>query len=86
MCQHRNSVNCIIPPHILKAMAESDDRRVRESALRTLATSARVRGQREIIGAVRNVLLTNPIGKKHRSIYDARNEFLYRNNLAKPKQ
>jgi len=76
MCQHRSSINCIIPPHMLKAMVESNDRRVRESALRTIVASARVRGQREIIGSVRNAFLTNPIGKKHRSIHDARNEFL----------
>lgn len=76
MCKHRNAINCIVPPHILKAMAESDDRRVRESALRTLVTSTRIRAQREIVGAVRNAFLINPVGRKDRSIHDARNQFL----------
>jgi Zn-dependent metalloprotease len=76
MCKHRKAINCIVPPHILKAMVESDNQRVREAALRTLAASSSIRGQREVIGAVRSVLVTNPIGVKHRSIYDARNQAL----------
>jgi Zn-dependent metalloprotease len=76
MCKHRESINCIVPPHILRAMAESSDPRVRESALRTLVTSARIRGQREVVGAVRNTFLVNPAGRKHRTIYDAGNQLL----------
>jgi Zn-dependent metalloprotease len=57
-------------------MAASENQNVREAALRTIATSASIRGQREIVGAVRSVLVTNSIGVKHRSIYDARNQAL----------
>lgn len=76
MCQKRKPINCIVPPHIVEAMLRSDDERVRESALRTLTTSARIRGEREIVGAIRSAMITNPIGKKHRSIHDAKNERL----------
>jgi Zn-dependent metalloprotease len=76
MCKQRIPINCIVPPHILEAMLQSDDARVRESALRTLTTSARIRGEREIVGAIRSAMITNPIGKKQRSIYDAKNERL----------
>lgn len=81
MCEHRRAINCIVPPHMLKAMAESDDPRVRESALQTMLTSARIRGQREVVGALRNAFLINPVGEKHRSIYDARGEFLSETQL-----
>lgn len=81
MCEHRKTINCIVPPQMLRAMAESDDPRVRKSALHTMVVSARIRGQREIIGAVRNAFLINPVGKKTRSIYDARGEYLSETQL-----
>lgn len=76
MCNKRRTINCIVPPHILEAMLNSDDARVRESALRTLTSSARIRGEREIVGAIRTAMITNAIGKKDRSIYDANNKAL----------
>jgi len=62
-----------VPPHILEAMLKSDDPSIRESALRTLTSSARIRGEREIVGAIRSAMITNAIGIKHRSIYNAKN-------------
>jgi Zn-dependent metalloprotease len=76
MTRYRMPVHCIIPPHMLRALSESKDRRVREAALRTMMSSARIRGQREIMGSVRAALLTTPAGQKQRAIYDAKNEFL----------
>lgn len=76
MCKKLRPINCIVPPHILQAMLKSDDESIRESALRTLTASVRLRAEREIVGAVRSAMITNPIGKKHRSIYDAKNERL----------
>jgi len=76
MCQQRKTYNCIVPPHILRAMAESRDRQVREAALRTMMASSRIRGQREVVGRVRAALLSVAPGKKSRSIHDAKNEFL----------
>jgi Zn-dependent metalloprotease len=76
MCKHRNLINCIVPPHILKSLAESDDRRVREAARRTLVNATSIRAHREVVGLTRNAFLSNSIGSKHRTIYDARNQFL----------
>ena len=76
MCNKRIPINCIVPPHMLKAMLNSEDERVRDSAFRTLTTSERIRGEREILGAVRSAMITNPLGKKHRSIYDAKHKRL----------
>jgi Zn-dependent metalloprotease len=76
MCNKRIPINCIVPPHILEAMLNSNDQQIRESALKTLTTSARIRGEREIVGAIRAAMITNPIGKKHRSIHNARNRRL----------
>jgi len=52
-------------------MAESKDRRLRESALRTLVASAHIRGRRSILGSVRAALPAIQAGGKHRTIYDA---------------
>lgn len=81
MCKRRRPINCIVPPHMLEAMLRSDDQRIREAALRTLTASARIRGEREIVGAIRSAMITNPIGKKHRSIYDAKHERLFPSQL-----
>jgi Zn-dependent metalloprotease len=71
---HRNPIQCIVPPHITKALAESRDRNLREIGLRTLAASARVRGRREILGRIRTALVGAPAAGKHRMIYDAGSE------------
>ncbi|MEU4125380.1 M4 family metallopeptidase [Streptomyces virginiae] len=41
-------MNCIIPPYILEKLMESDDRDVRQAALATLLTTARLRGERSV--------------------------------------
>lgn len=41
MCTKRRPINCIVPPHILEKMLESQDQRVRDAALRTLSTHPR---------------------------------------------
>jgi Zn-dependent metalloprotease len=56
---------------MLRALVESKDRRVRESALRSLVLSARIRARREVLGAVRAALPHAAAGGKHRTIYDA---------------
>jgi Zn-dependent metalloprotease len=76
MCTERKPYHCIVPPHVLRAMAESKDKRVRDSALRTLMASAHVRGQREVAGRVRAALIGAAPGKKHRSVHDAQHKFL----------
>ncbi|MBA2564513.1 MAG: M4 family metallopeptidase [Gemmatimonadetes bacterium] len=75
MCR-REPLSCIIPPHMLRAMAKSSDSDVRRAALSTLVASARIRGQREIVGRVRTAVLSNAPGRKHRSIYNAAHEMM----------
>ncbi|WP_327696074.1 M4 family metallopeptidase [Streptomyces sp. NBC_00459] len=41
-------VNCIIPPHLLDKLLESDNSGVRKAALDTLLTTARLRGERGV--------------------------------------
>jgi Zn-dependent metalloprotease len=71
MCVHRNPLHCLVPPHVLRALAEGKDRRLREAALRTIALSARIRGRREILGSVRAAVPGVLPGGKQRAIYDA---------------
>ena len=67
---HRSSVNCIVPPHILRKLLDSKDRKLREIALNTLLASTQIRAQRDILSLLPNPLAT---GEKRRTIYDAKN-------------
>jgi Zn-dependent metalloprotease len=42
------TLNCIVPPHILEKLLDNDDAAVRGAAMRTLLTTTRLRGQREV--------------------------------------
>src|SRR5437867_5517241 len=59
---------CIVPPHILKELAQRGSDAQRERALRSLVHSANLRGQREILSAL---TIATPAGEKRRTIYDA---------------
>jgi len=65
-------LHCIVPPHILRAIAERGDSAQRAAALRTLALSERLRGRRETIGGWS---AAPPTGVKRRSVFDARGRF-----------
>jgi Zn-dependent metalloprotease len=69
MSSVRNPLHCVVPPHILKALLEQKDQRLRAAALRTLVTTARARERRSILG---RVPLRNVAGEKRRTIYDAK--------------
>jgi Zn-dependent metalloprotease len=65
MCKHSDFLCTILPPHILRKLAESDKHR--ERALRTIALTEHARGRRAMIGA----LLTGvPAGRLRRTVYD----------------
>ena len=70
MFQTCRCLSCIMPPYILEKLLGSDDREVRESALNTLLTTARLRGERSVrasfVGAVGH-------GDGRRTIFDCRN-------------
>lgn len=60
------AICCILPPHILRKLAEKPD--LRERALRTLEISERLRGIRQ---AAAILPLIGAPGAKHRTIFDA---------------
>ena len=68
MCTPRE-LNCIMPPHLMDRLAQSDDRDVRDAAIRTLVASAELRGQRSILPGVAAALATPTQGR--RTIFDA---------------
>jgi Zn-dependent metalloprotease len=71
----RRSVNCFLPPHLLKQLIEraTSDRQRRELT-EILIRSERLRGNREITAALGNVGSTPP-GTRRRTIYDAKNDW-----------
>jgi Zn-dependent metalloprotease len=60
----------IIPPHMLRKLAENDPGQLRERALNTLEHSEHLRGQREMLASLGAVALSTPAGTKRRTIYD----------------
>lgn len=69
---HRHPLHCILPPHMLKELAEQGTPIERERAIRALVVSGQLRGQRQQIAE----LSTRPpareaIAVKQRIIYDA---------------
>ncbi len=66
MAHAHHGVCCIVPPHILRKLAEDPDHRDR--ALRTLEISEHLRGARE---ATPLLPLLGAPGAKHRAIFDA---------------
>ena len=62
---------CIVPPHVLRQIAERGTPRQREWAWRTLTVSEQLRGERRALSAVA-IAAGTPAGKKRRSVYDAR--------------
>lgn len=68
----RRHVLCrIVPPHILRSIAERGDEDDRERAHIALEGAAQARGQREAISHAAGMLVV-PTGEKRRTIYDAR--------------
>jgi len=66
---HSRSLNCIVPPHILTKLLESSDAQVREAAMKTLVTTMRLAGERE----VRATLMTRSAPTQgRRTVFDCR--------------
>ncbi len=78
MCRnHRDPVQCIVPPNILRHLAKSGDPEVQDAALRTLAIDTTIRFtraivERDLLPAER--LTSATIASPQRSIYDAKDE------------
>ncbi len=70
MCQRRRPTFCsILPPHVMKRLAQSDSPEIRASAYDSIRVSERLRGARL---CVPDFLRALPRGSLHRTIYDAR--------------
>jgi Zn-dependent metalloprotease len=69
---HPNPISCILPPHLLRTIAERGTPEQRAWALQVLAVSERIRGRREVLGEIVAVTAM-PTEGKERSVYDARN-------------
>ncbi|MFL5339716.1 MAG: M4 family metallopeptidase [Gemmataceae bacterium] len=74
MCLIRDPIQCIIPPHILDALANSRDARIRQAALDTLKVSAFIRGRRSVLGSLRAALPTAATQGMQRTIYDSKSQ------------
>ncbi|MFF2195775.1 M4 family metallopeptidase [Streptomyces sp. NPDC058157] len=61
-------INCIIPPYILDKLLESPDGAVRQAALDTLLTTARLRGERNVRASLAGATATPGDGR--RTIFD----------------
>lgn len=69
MIQSCRCLNCIIPPHLLRKLLESDNKEVRQAALNTLLGTARLRGQRSLRATFGTGLSAAPTDGR-RSIFD----------------
>jgi hypothetical protein len=65
------SIHEIIPPHILRNIAERGTPAQQASAVRTLLVSAEIRGQRQIRSEFAVLMETAAAAGKDRAVYDA---------------
>ena len=69
MSGRRFALRGIVPPHVLKALLESEDPKIRDAGRRSLVGSTRMRERRALLGLMP---LGAPAGELRRTIYDAR--------------
>src|SRR5689334_3760156 len=65
-------LNCIIPPHLLRKLLESENKDIRQAAMNTLLSSSRLRGQRSL-RATFGIGLSGAPTDGRRSIFDCQN-------------
>jgi hypothetical protein len=73
---HRHSLFCILPPHILEAIAQQGDKKDREWALKTLAADSSVRSERitqQMLRVAAGPPSPSLLPHKQRQIYTASN-------------
>src|SRR6266478_7160924 len=71
---HRHSIFCIVPPHILREMARNGNAAQRDAALDTLAMDVTMRTQRmafQLLAAAPPPAVTAAAPQIHRTIYTA---------------
>src|SRR5215467_1784229 len=67
----RTIPRCIVPPRLLRRLLSDDDPQIREAALTTLLTTARLRGQRELLS---QTFAPPGAAGLHRNVYNAGGE------------
>ncbi len=77
-----HSFHCIIPPDILRNVAEKGDDAQRDWAYKAIEEGAQMRGQREAIASFA-MLAAVPTGGKRRTVYDAQNSTRLPGKLAR---
>lgn len=60
----------IVPPHLLRRLAQCDVNELKTCAQQTLEHTERLRGQRDILGAMHISTLVKALGGKQRAVYD----------------
>jgi Zn-dependent metalloprotease len=75
-CSHRHAVFCILPPHVLRSIAERGNPEQRAAASRTLALDATFRALRAgpLAFEARAIVPSAAPGEKRRAIYDANSQ------------
>jgi Zn-dependent metalloprotease len=64
-------LNCITPPYLLRKLLESDELDIREAALSTLLSNARLRGERAVRASFTGAVASPTSGR--RTIFDCQN-------------
>ena len=73
MSTHRHSLFCILPPHMLQALARNGTAVQKEMALRNLTLGEQMREDRQQIGDVAAMDMPAVAAVKQRIVYDAQN-------------
>src|SRR4051794_16931643 len=78
LCNSRNPIHCILPPHILDKMSDSNDPKLRKIASQNSRDSAVLRTMRSLIGPPSAIRMAafRPVGppKLIRRIHDMENQ------------
>jgi Zn-dependent metalloprotease len=67
---HVCSINCIVPPHMLRQLLKSSDPEIRRTALSTLLATSSLRGVRAVVSEMG--FLANSVGEKRRTLFDCK--------------
>ena len=73
LTNHLCPICSIVPPHMLRELAQRGTESQRDSAFQTLTVSAQIRGRREVVGRIFSEFLIPPAGEKRRTVYNAKN-------------
>lgn len=77
MHNHRHSILCILPPHVLKEIANNGTEEQKAAALDTINSTTQLRAERQKMAEYRTVfqaaMIQSVTGGKERILYDAQN-------------